>query len=120
MQCNVPNRPISCDDNLALLQKINLEWIEIDPFCGGATTGVVAARLNRQWIGVDRSAEAYKFVEDRLKKESITRWRPDTKIHIKTNPPQRTDFAVDHRERKLVYIISNPSDPDRQYNCELK
>jgi len=64
-------------------------------------------------------------------------------IHLRTDPPQRTDLGTDYRERKFVYVISHPSypgeykvgiaknwksrlnayqtsDPDRRYRIEFK
>ena len=117
--------------------------IVFDPFCGCATTCVAAERLNRQWIGVDISYKAYELVKKRLTKESVTIWQPDTEIHMRTDPPKRTDIGKDYREKKFVYVISHPaypgeykvgiaknwrsrlnayqtSNPDRRYKVEFK
>ncbi len=117
--------------------------IVLDPFCGCATTCVAAERLDRQWIGVDISVKAYELVKERLTKESVTIWQPDTEIHMFTDPPKRTDLDKDYREKKFVYVISHPaypgeykvgiaknwrsrlnayqtSDPDRRYKVEFK
>jgi len=134
---------------LALLERIikassNEGDVVFDPFCGCATTCVAAERLERQWIGIDISIKAYDLVKERLSKEVtdfiFTR---DETIHLKTDPPKRTDLDEDYREKKFVYIISHPaypgeykvgiaknwqsrlnsyqtSDPDRQYKCEFK
>lgn len=118
----------------------------LDPFYGCATTCVAAERLDRQWIGVDISVKAYELVKERLTKEAAD---PDdllkyqNEIHMKTDPPKRTDLAIDYRETKFVYVISHPkfpgeykvgiakdwksrlnsyqtSDPDRQFKDEFK
>ncbi|MCY4050800.1 MAG: DNA methyltransferase [Gammaproteobacteria bacterium] len=104
---------------LALLDRIikassNEGDIVLDPFCGCATTCVAAEHLNRQWIGIDISIVAYDLVRDRLTDEAadpghILQFR--NQIHLKTDPPRRTDLDVDYRERKFVYIISHPSYP---------
>ncbi len=116
-----------------------------DPFCGCATTCVTAEQLGRQWIGVDISIKAYDLVRERLVKEIANPgdvFQYDQEIHLKTDPPKRTDQGVDYRETKFVYVISHPSypgeykvgiaknwksrlnsyqtsDPDRQYRMEL-
>ena len=119
----------------------------LDPFCGCATTCVAAEKLERNWVGIDISVEAYEQVQKRLKKE-VDKPQPDwvkgdTAIHLETDPPKRTDQDTDHREQKFVYVISHPnfpdeykvgiakdwktrlnsyqtSDPDRQYKVEFK
>jgi site-specific DNA-methyltransferase (adenine-specific) len=37
-----------------------------DPFCGGGTTGVVAVRMNRLFIGIDSDATAVATTLKRL------------------------------------------------------
>jgi len=136
---------------LALLKRViqassNDGDVVLDPFCGCATTCVAAEQLGRQWIGIDVSVKAYELVRMRLAKEAAD---PDdllkyqNEIHLRTDPPRRTDLGVDYRERKFVYVISHPSypgkykvgiakdwrsrlnayqtsDPDRQYRIEFK
>ncbi len=41
----------------------------LDPFCGCATTGVAAERLQRQWIGIDLSPRAVESVKMRLERD---------------------------------------------------
>ena len=132
---------------VALLERIirassNENDLVLDPFCGCATACVAAERLGRRWIGVDVSFKAYELVKERLTNESVTIWQPDTEIHMRTDPPKRTDIGRDYREKKFVYVISNPgypgeykvgiaknwkarlnayqtSDPDRRYKVEF-
>ncbi len=59
---------------LALLERIiksssNEGDIVLDPFCGCATTCVAAEKLQRKWIGVDISVEAFNVVKKRLSQE---------------------------------------------------
>ncbi len=136
---------------LALLRRIikassNEGGIVLDPFCGCATTCVAAEDLNRQWIGVDISIKAYELVKQRLTKEVADPshlFKSQNKIHMRTDPPKRTDQGTDYQEKKFVYVISNPnfpgvykvgiakdwkarlnsyqtSAPDRQYKLEFK
>ena len=135
----------------ALLERIikassNERDIVLDPFCGCATTCIAAENLNRQWIGIDVSIKAFEFVQKRLTKEvadpgDILKYQ--NVIHLKTDPPKRTDQAGDYKEQKFVYVISHPnfpceykvgiakdwksrlnsyqtSDPERQYKLEFK
>ena len=43
--------------------------IILDPFMGSATTGVVAKRLNRNFIGFEIDEEYYKLSKERIRKE---------------------------------------------------
>jgi len=57
----------------ALLERIikassNEGDVVLDPFMGGGTTMAVAERLNRNWIGIDQSEQAYKMTELRINK----------------------------------------------------
>ena len=118
--------------------------VVLDPFCGCATTCVAAEKLNRQWIGVDISIEAYNLVKKRLKEEvanpkNLFDW--NKAIHFLTDPPARTDDGATTANQKYVYVISHPkykgeykvgvtsnvkqrlngyqtSDPDRSYKLE--
>ena len=120
--------------------------IVLDPFCGCATTCVAAEDLKRKWIGIDISVMAYELVKLRLSKEVADPtivYQYQNVIHMKTDPPKRTDQGVDYSEQKFVYVVSHPSypgeykvgiaknwksrlnsfqtsDPDRQYRMEFK
>ena len=55
---------------LALLERIiktssNEGDIVLDPFCGCGTAIIEAQKLNRQWIGIDISKDAYNVSKDR-------------------------------------------------------
>ncbi len=57
----------------ALLERVILSAsnegdVVLDPFCGSGTTLGVAQRLGRKWIGIDRSPEARRTVEERMKR----------------------------------------------------
>lgn len=101
---------------LALLDRIinassNEGDIVLDPFCGCATTCIAAEKVNRQWIGIDVSVKAYELVKRRLDAEVARPHELPTErreVHLKTNPPRRTDIGASVRETRHVYIISHP------------
>ena len=109
---------------VALLERIikassNEGDVVLDPFCGCATTCIASEKLNRQWIGIDISHEAYKLVEKRLGKEvanpeDLTQHQ--IKVGFQASPPKRTDINDDDGQlKKYVYVISH-----KIYNSENK
>ena len=61
---------------LALLTRIILASsnegdLVLDPFCGSGTTIVAAARLGRQWLGIDRNSDALALVKQRLNEQTM-------------------------------------------------
>ena len=65
----------------------------LDPFCGCATACVAAERLNRQWVGMDRSPRAGILVRKRLREqdEGIAIWAHD--VNVTRAVPVRTDIT---------------------------
>ena len=65
----------------------------LDPFCGCATACVAAERLNRQWVGMDRSPRAGILVRKRLREqdEGIAIWAHD--VNVTRAVPKRTDIT---------------------------
>ena len=43
----------------------------LDPFCGAATTGVVALKMNRKFIGIDIDENAIETATDRIESETL-------------------------------------------------
>ena len=80
---------------LALLDRIvkassNAGDTVLDPFCGCATSLVVADRLNREWVGIDLSPLAAKLVLKRIRADRGELF--DDVIH-RTDTPRRTDHG---------------------------
>ena len=42
----------------------------LDPFCGSGTTGVVAARLNRRFVGLEIEGEFLQLAQSRIEDET--------------------------------------------------
>ncbi len=110
---------------LALLERIikassTKGDVVLDPFCGCASTCIAAEKLNRQWIGIDVSQEAYTLVKKRLNKEikgdqengQRDLLNYDKEVYFTTIIPKRSDInGYDTLLRKYVYIISHPNYP---------
>ena len=80
---------------IALLQRIltassNQGDVVLDPFCGCATTLVVADRLHRVWVGIDLSDKAADLVIRRIKADQGL-FRD---ICHRTDYPKRTDLGT--------------------------
>ena len=105
---------------LPLLERIitassNAGNMVLDPFCGCATTCVAAEKLQRQWIGIDVSIEAFHMVQKRIKDEVLlTEGQAGYLPHIyfSTIPPTRTDRDTAYADKKYVYIMSHKNYPD--------
>ena len=57
-----------------LLERIVISSTEenqiiLDPFCGSGTTGVIAKRYGRKFIGIDNEIEYLNITKKRLEKE---------------------------------------------------
>ena len=91
---------------LALLERVikassDKGDVVLDPFCGCATTCVMADTLNRQWVGIDISPKAAELVRQRI--DDLTR----TIIH-RIDIPKRTDLGKipnyrDPANKKMLY-----------------
>ena len=92
----------------------------LDPFCGCATTPVIAERLGRQWIGMDIWDGAHETVIQRLQQEGLAAPDGDTagqlltfgEIGYSTAPPVRSDEGeVAAPPLKLKIKVAEPPGP---------
>jgi DNA modification methylase len=51
--------------------------IILDPFCGSGTVGIVAAKLSRNFVGIDISPEYVAIAKNRIEKASVHDTLPD-------------------------------------------
>ena len=100
---------------LALLERIikassNEGDIVLDPFCGCATTCVAAEKLNRQWVGIDKSIKAYELVKERLKKEvwnnphSLIQYEGKYPKYMNQSPLPNAPIKMANPKIKNMYI----------------
>jgi DNA modification methylase len=53
-----------------IFSKLTIEGMQVlDPFLGGGTTAIAAAKLNRRFTGIDISAETIEYVSASLRKQ---------------------------------------------------
>ena len=45
--------------------------IVLDPFFGSGTTGYVAQRMGRKWLGIELNADYIKIAEERFKQQEL-------------------------------------------------
>lgn len=55
-----------------ILSSSNESDAVLDPFCGSGTTGVVAARYNRHFVGIDNDSDFLEIAQQRIEKEERT------------------------------------------------
>jgi modification methylase len=72
-----------------LLATTNAGDVVLDPFFGTGTTGAVAKRLGRRWIGLERDKDYMKAAEER-----IARVQPMAPSSLETQQPKRAEPRV--------------------------
>jgi modification methylase len=63
-----------------LLATSNPGDVVLDPFFGTGTTGAVARKLGRRWIGIERDAEYVRIARERI--DAIPASAPDTALDL--------------------------------------
>ena len=108
-------RPLALYERI-ILASSNEGDIVLDPFCGYATTPIVAERNNRQRVGMDIWNGAHQMVPDRLESEGLAvpnrrggRRQQESlitfgDIHYESEPPQRTDHG-----EPATFTLRNPT-----------
>lgn len=66
--------------------------VVLDPFFGSGTTGVVAKRLGRHWIGIERESAYVEIARARL--EKVQPAPPESLVLPSTQRPQRVPFGM--------------------------
>ena len=66
----------------------------LDPFFGTGTTGVVAKRLNRHWIGIEREIQYVELSRQRIEREPAP--ADDLRVFVTPNPRKqpRVPFGI--------------------------
>ena len=80
----------------ALLYRIimassNVGDVVLDPFFGTGTTGAVAKKLGRQWIGIERDKKYLKIAQKRI--DAVQR-ADEEAIHVEKRKPARIPFGA--------------------------
>ena len=52
------------------MARIPIRCTVLDPFCGSGTTGVVALRLNRRFIGIELKGEYVEMAHRRIARDA--------------------------------------------------
>ena len=78
----------------------------LDPFCGSGTTCIVADRLGREWIGIDREPRAADVVSFRFDRDADRRSPGDfgPGLSVTESPPSRTDIEPDADAEGLLSV----------------
>ena len=68
--------------------------IVLDPFFGTGTTGVVAKRLHRHWIGIEREEHYVELARTRIESETQTPYDPDVFVTPDPRKQPRIPFGM--------------------------
>lgn len=101
-----------------LLASTNAGDVVLDPFFGTGTTGAVAKRLGRKWIGIERD-EAYARIAD----ERISAARPLPIASLETQRSKRSEPRVPFGtiiELGMIQPGTKLYDPRRKFRAEVK
>lgn len=101
-----------------LLASTNAGDVVLDPFFGTGTTGAVAKRLGRRWIGIERD-EAYA----RIAEERIAAVRTLPVASLETQRSKRTEPRVPFGtiiELGMIEPGAKLYDPRRKFRAEVK
>jgi len=90
----------------------------LDPFFGSGTTGAVAKRLNRHYIGIERDAKYAKLANDRLRRVKALDQTAVEVVPSKRQLP-RVPFGW-IVERGLLQPGDVLYDPSRRYSARVR
>jgi modification methylase len=74
-----------------ILASSNPGDVILDPFLGSGTTGAVAKRLGRNWIGIERDK---KYVRVAQKRIDAVQSADDDALYVETQKPERIPFGA--------------------------
>ena len=74
-----------------IMASSNVGDVVLDPFFGSGTTGAVAKKLGRNWIGIERDRKYIKVAQKRV--EAIEQADEDS-IHVEKRKPARIPFGA--------------------------
>jgi modification methylase len=101
-----------------LLASSNPGDVVLDPFFGTGTTGAVAKRLGRKWIGIERDSDYVKAAKERI--DRVTPLPPHA---IATQPSKRSEPRVPFGtiiELGILEAGSKLYDPRRKIRAEVR
>lgn len=76
-----------------LMASTNPGDVVLDPFFGTGTTGAVAKRLHRHWIGIDRDSDYVKMAQARIEEVVPTEFEQDLYVTEEPRNRKRIPFA---------------------------
>jgi len=101
-----------------ILASSNRDDVVLDPFFGTGTTGAVAKRLGRRFIGIERQPEYVKVARERLRRV-VTAASDDLEITRSKRTEPRVSFGS-IVERGLLELGTKLYDPRRRHVAKVR
>ncbi len=101
-----------------ILASSNLDDVVLDPFFGTGTTGAVAKRLGRRFIGIEREQAYIKVAQERLRRVSVAA-SDDLEITQSKRAEPRVPFGT-IVERGLLEPGAKLYDPRRRHVAKIR
>jgi modification methylase len=102
----------------AIIAATEVGDVVLDPFFGSGTTGAVAKKLGRRFIGIERDEEYLKLSRARLKNVRRT-----AEEHLLTTPAKRSEPRIPFGwlvERGILEPGTTLTDPSRRHTARVR
>lgn len=99
-----------------ILSSSNVGDLILDPFFGTGTTGAVAKKLQRNWVGIEREKSYVEIARKRIDGISV----PEADHHLFTTPSKRNQRRVPFGalvEQEFLSVGEQVYSLDRQHNA---
>jgi hypothetical protein len=99
----IPRKPVTVGWELDL--PTIRRGIVLDPFCGSATSGEVAIKLERHFIGIELYEDYAQIAEERCRQAHLLRTEHEARNPVKASPPFFDEALNDTMPDEVGYSL---------------